>query len=165
MVGFGVARVRGGRERGTEQVSVGSGRAGSPGADDVSRAVALLAARLPATLRPLARVAYNYRWSWAERGPELFQRIDPYRWELAGENPVRLLSDAPDPIMDRAARDDELIDGAWRMDSMLTRELAKPPADNGLSPARPVAFLCAEFGVHARSRSTRAAWASWRATS
>ena len=130
-------------------VSVGSGRPHSPGAEDVSRAVALLAARLPAPLRPLARVAYNYRWSWAERGPDLFQRIDPYRWELAGENPVRLLSDAPDPILDRAARDDELSDGAWRLDALITRELGRPPVDHGLSTERPVAFLCAEFGVHA----------------
>ncbi len=135
-------------------MGVDPGRAASPGSDDVSRAVALLAARLPAPLRPLARIAYNYRWSWAEHGPELFRTIDPYRWELAGENPVRLLSDAPDPIMDRAARDDALIDGAWRMDALISKELARPPSDGlvvdaGLSPARPVAFLCAEFGVHA----------------
>ncbi len=137
-------------------MKVGSGRGttwGSwPGAEDVSRAVALLAARLPAPIRPLARVAYNYRWSWAERGPELFRQIDPYRWELAGENPVRLLSDAPDPVLDRAARDDDLIDGAWRIDALLSRELARPAADGmreaGLTEDRPIAFLCAEFGVH-----------------
>jgi starch phosphorylase len=142
------------RAEGDISVSVDPGRAASPGSDDVSRAVALLAARLPAPLRPLARIAYNYRWSWAERGPDLFRTIDPYRWELAGENPVRLLSDAPDPIMDRAARDDELIDGAWRMDALISKELARPPSDGlvteaSLSPRSPVAFLCAEFGVHA----------------
>jgi glycogen phosphorylase len=138
-------------------VRVGSGRSSGrrswTGAEDVTQAVALLAARLPAQLRPLARVAYNYRWAWSKEGSDLFRRIDPYRWELAGENPVRLLSDAPDPILDRAARDDDLIYGAWHMDAMITRELAHPPADSlrsiGLSPDHPIAFLCAEFGVHA----------------
>jgi glycogen phosphorylase len=141
-------------------VKAGSGRGTQgawPGEDDVTRAVALLAARLPAPIRPLARVAYNYRWSWAEDGPDLFRRIDPYRWELAGENPVRLLSDAPDPVLDMAARDDELIDGAWRLDALISKELGRKPADaaasaapdgHGLAPERPIAFLCAEFGVH-----------------
>ena len=167
MVGSAVAPAAGGgvgrRHRNGEFVRASSGRGtnGSawPGADDVSRAVALLAARLPAPIRPLARVAYNYRWSWAEHGPDLFRRIDPFRWELAGENPVRLLSDTPDPILDQAGRDDELIDGAWRLDALLSRELALPPAspspaspapsDAAFGPERPIVFLCAEFGVHA----------------
>ena len=54
----------------------------------------LLASRIPAPLGPLARVAYNYRWSWLPGGPELFRSVDPHRWELCGENPVRLLEEA-----------------------------------------------------------------------
>ncbi|MET0836076.1 MAG: DUF3417 domain-containing protein, partial [Thermoleophilaceae bacterium] len=52
------------------------------GSLDVERAVTELANRLPDALAPLARLAYNYRWSWLPDGAELFRSIDPQRWEL-----------------------------------------------------------------------------------
>jgi glycogen phosphorylase len=48
-----------------------------PGDHDIDRAVADLAAGLPEPLRPLARVAYNYRWSWSAAGAATFAAIDP----------------------------------------------------------------------------------------
>ena len=51
------------------------------GHDDVLRAAADLADRLPGELAPLARLAYNYRWSWLAGGPELFGSID---WNSSG---------------------------------------------------------------------------------
>ena len=45
------------------------------GASDLERAASLLAERLPAPLRPFARLAYNYRWSWSLEGPELFRAM------------------------------------------------------------------------------------------
>ena len=52
-----------------------------------------LADRLPARLAPFARIAYNYRWSWDPEAVDLFQAIDPQRWELCNGNPVRLLTE------------------------------------------------------------------------
>ena len=46
-----------------------------PGDRDVAAAAAALAERLPEPLRPLAAVAYNYRWAWADDGPGLFGRM------------------------------------------------------------------------------------------
>ena len=43
---------------------------------DIERAASELASRLPASLAPLARLAYNYRWSWLRDGHELFSAID-----------------------------------------------------------------------------------------
>jgi starch phosphorylase len=55
-----------------------------PGDRELERAIAELASRLPAPLQPLARVAYDYRWSWALDGPATFEAIDadgvPQRW-------------------------------------------------------------------------------------
>lgn len=38
------------------------------GSRDIERAANDLAARLPEQLTPLARIAYNYRWSWTPGG-------------------------------------------------------------------------------------------------
>ena len=57
-----------------------------PGDKDIDRAVEQLAQQLPSPLRPLARVAYDYRWSWAPDGAATFRRIDPARWERCGAN-------------------------------------------------------------------------------
>jgi starch phosphorylase len=64
------------------------------GREDIRRAAEELAERLPDALAPLARLAYNYRWSWLPGGAELFQAIDAERFALANQNPVRLLQEA-----------------------------------------------------------------------
>src|SRR6266567_1826203 len=109
------------------------------GSDDLDRAAADLAAILPPRLAPLARVAYDYRWSWTPGGPELFRAIHPERWEATGENPVRLLGEAGRAALEAAAADDGLVARA----EALARALAPAPA-----AARPVAFFCAEYGLH-----------------
>ena len=75
------------------------------GAEDLRRAADQLAARLPYALAPLARLAYNYRWSWLQGGPGLFKAVDPHRWELCGHNPVRLLQETSTAALERAATD------------------------------------------------------------
>ena len=117
------------------------------GRSDIERAVAGLAERLPAALAPLARLAYNYRWSWLPGGPELFRSIDSERFELVLENPVRLLLEATPQELRRAAADKDLLARASVLEAQLIADLDRPPAD-GLDRAHPVAFLCAEYGVH-----------------
>jgi starch phosphorylase len=124
---------------------VGSRRDGT---EDVAQAVALLASRIPAELAPLARVAYNYGWSWAPGGPELFREIDPDRWETSCENPVRLLLETPVKRLTDAAANAGLVDRARRLEAVLHADLARPFAEGPFSPERPAAFVCAEFGVH-----------------
>jgi glycogen phosphorylase len=116
------------------------------GREDVARAAAELAERLPQALAPLARLAYNYRWSWLPRGADLFRRIDGERFERCLQNPVRLLQEAPTRSLRRAAGDEELIDRARAAESLIKAELDRDP-DPAVDPA-PVAFLCAEYAVH-----------------
>ncbi|MBV9048685.1 MAG: alpha-glucan family phosphorylase [Solirubrobacterales bacterium] len=118
------------------------------GRADVSRAAGELAERLPSELAPLARLAYNYRWSWLPGGPELFRRIDAERFELCLENPVRLLQEASTGVLRRAAADRELLAQARTLEAQVLEDLERPSAPETVDPAHPVAFLCAEYGVH-----------------
>ena len=118
------------------------------GDQDIDRAAMLLASRIPAPLGLLARVAYNYRWSWLPGGPELFRSVDPHRWELCGEDPVRLLEEASAEALARAAGDDDFLARAASLENTIRADLARPPAPGPLTPERPVAFLCAEYGLH-----------------
>jgi starch phosphorylase len=120
----------------------------SDGRRDLARAAAELAEGLPEELRPLARVAYNYRWSWTPGAHALFAAIDAERWELSRMNPVRLLSECSPGVLRRAAADAAIATGAAALAEELAADLARAPAEVGIAPERPVAFLCAEYGVH-----------------
>jgi len=119
----------------------------TPGASDLRRAADQVAARLPALLSPLARLAFNYEWSWTPGGEEPFAAVDPHRWRVCQRNPVRLLQEAPTAALDRAAADPELRRRAQVLEE---RILAAPPVTplGRITPEQPVAFLCAEYGVH-----------------
>jgi glycogen phosphorylase len=118
------------------------------GASDLDRAREALAGRLPASLAPFAWLAYNYRWSWHPEGRELFAAIDPHRWALCRQNPVRLLQEAGPADMAAAAQDPDLLGRVERVVADVRADLARPPSASSGSPERPVAFLCAEYGVH-----------------
>jgi starch phosphorylase len=117
------------------------------GANDLDRAIEELAGRLPEPLAPMARLAYNYRWSWLPGGEELFASVDRERFELCLRNPIRLLQEASPRALGRAAADEDLVRRATELEALVRADLSRPPAP-GIDPARPVAFLCAEYGVH-----------------
>ncbi|HYX93274.1 MAG TPA: alpha-glucan family phosphorylase [Myxococcaceae bacterium] len=108
-----------------------------------------LAAQLPEPLRPLATLAFNYWWCWQPDGDEPWRSIDPERWAFCGDNPVRLLREMPRRAMERVAADGAYLAMVSRLSSRLQAALARPLTDAPpASPDRPIAFLCAEYGVH-----------------
>jgi starch phosphorylase len=114
------------------------------GARDIDRAIAGLAARLPDALAVLARIAYNYAWSWDPDGPAVFAAVDPDRWGSCGTNPVRLLQETPYERLERAAGDADLLARAAALDERLRAHREAPPSrEDG-----PVAYFCAEYAVH-----------------
>jgi starch phosphorylase len=117
------------------------------GDEDLARQATDLAGKLPEALEPLARIAYNYRWAWYPRGKQVFRDIDPERWQLSGENPVRLLQEASSESLARAARDPGLLARAAALTEAFAEDLGRPSAGPG-APDRPIAFFCAEYGVH-----------------
>ena len=116
------------------------------GSADIAAAVASLAEPLPQRLKPLAELAYNYWWSWAPGGREVFAELDAERWRQTDENPVRLLQETR-PARLREAADDASY--AARIQSLAGRFRAYMNATPaGPDSAAPVAHMCAEFGVH-----------------
>src|SRR4051812_16970644 len=118
------------------------------GEADVRLAADALAARLPAPLAPLARIAFNYRWSWLPGGSELFESIAPHRWHLCGHNPVRLLQEVSTAALERAAGDEQVLGLMGEVEKAIDDDLARPAAHGPVGAERPVAFFCAEYGVH-----------------
>jgi starch phosphorylase len=117
------------------------------GRHDLERLAGELAERLPDALAPFAQLAYNYHWSWQAGGAEVFEAISPGRFAISNKNPVRTLLEASSAELHRAAADEGLIERGRHLLAALEADLARPPAMN-LDPAHPVAFLCAEYGIH-----------------
>jgi glycogen phosphorylase len=117
------------------------------GAGDLARRADALSSRLVEGLRPLAPVAYNYRWSWHPDGAALFRDISAFRWERSGQNPVRFLNDLWPATQAKAADDPSIRARVDALAADVAADLARPdrprPGVDG-----PVAFFCAEFGVH-----------------
>jgi starch phosphorylase len=117
------------------------------GAADVAERVADLAEHLPDGLKPLARVAYNYRWSWFPGGDDVFREINPHRWELAGANPVRFLSDLWPSTRAHAERDAALKAKVRTFADQAGSDLERPLTARASVPGL-IAYMCSEFGIH-----------------
>ena len=118
------------------------------GAADVEAAIRALAARLPEPLSPLARLAYDYRWSWTPGGADLFAAVDRERWSRSGQNPIRLLLDASAAELDAAAANADLLSATRRIVDTLAVQSAQPAMPGRADATHPIAFLCAEFAIH-----------------
>ena len=115
-----------------------------PGADNIPS--------LPNRIAGLSQLAYNLAWSWNRDARSLFREVDESLWNRTRHNPIVLLQQvapsrlevlATDPAF--CARYDRLM--AW---------LASEKSDEHTWYVRnfpdlrgkPVAYFCAEFGVH-----------------
>ncbi len=109
---------------------------------------------LPSPLLPLEELAWNYWWSWAPDGLSIFRDLDPETWEdcehnprqlLANTSPYRLAQTATDPIyLERVAR----IHAKFRDYMMRVPLWSGSQASTPITHERPVAYFCAEYGVH-----------------
>jgi starch phosphorylase len=116
------------------------------GSLDMRRAIDRLARRLPEPLEDLAWISYNYLWSWTPGGRDLFTSIDAHRFMLAGQNPVRFLWNQAERDLLRAATDEDLLERLSEVAQKMDAELQRP--GQRVQAGGPVAFFCAEFGVH-----------------
>lgn len=112
-----------------------------------------LRAKLPFPLKRLADLAYNYWWSWSCDRTSLFQNINPDEWQRCGHNPVAILESASYVRLTQLAKEPAYIKRVKALADQLDRYLAEksPWASRvapQISPERPVAYFCAEFGIH-----------------
>src|SRR6478672_11528931 len=60
---------------------------------------------LPGTLAPLRELSWNYWWSWASDGAEVFRDLDPNLWVQCEQNPRLLLTQISDLRLAEIAAD------------------------------------------------------------
>jgi starch phosphorylase len=108
----------------------------------------VLSDRLVEGLKPLASVAYNYRWAWHPDGARLFRDTSAFRWERSGHNPVRFLNDLWPTRQAAAAGDPSIVARVDALAQFVQDDLARADRARPGVPGQ-VAFMCAEFGVHA----------------
>lgn len=115
--------------------------------------VSRLKSNLPTPLRRLADLAYNYWWSWTEERVSLFSAIDPAQWQACNYNPVALLESVPSERLWQVAEDPHYLNRLYRLAHQFDVYLrdydtwASRVAPE-LTPERPVAYFCMEFGLH-----------------
>jgi starch phosphorylase len=125
------------------------GAARYDGRRDVENAVTALAERLPENLRPLARLAFNYRWSWTGDGCNVFRDLDPPLWERSQGNPRALIECVPTARLKRLAGTPAYVARVAALAAEMDADLQRLPGAFGIAAQHPVAYFCSEFGVHA----------------
>jgi glycogen phosphorylase len=117
------------------------------GRQDLQRAIAELALRLPLPLAALARLAYNYAWSWLEGGTALFRDTDPGLWRHRNRNARSVIADLPGRRLQELADDRAYVDRLAAFAETLRAYLDGPSVPAGAFD-RPVAYCCSEFAIH-----------------
>lgn len=112
-----------------------------------------LSKKLPQKLQRLADLAYNYWWSWTTDRVSLFRNIDPEKWENCGHNPVVILESTSYERLTQLAEDPFYIKQLQSLVAEFDQYMAQHDTwvsrvAPQTSPKHPVAYFCAEFGIH-----------------
>jgi starch phosphorylase len=109
---------------------------------------------LPEPLVPLERLAWSYWWSWAPDGAFVFRDLDPSVWEECEHNPRRLLKEVSEFRLMQMATDPGYIARVRRLAEKFDEYMADERvwlaegAETKTTPESPVAYFCAEYGIH-----------------
>jgi starch phosphorylase len=111
---------------------------------------------LPSGLEGLGDLAYNMWWSWTPRAAQLFGRIDSAAWSRY-RNPIPVLRVTDAGRWAELTSDEDFMVDASRLLDEFHQYLANGAegwyrqgiaADPDKALPRPVAYFCAEFGIH-----------------
>ncbi len=104
---------------------------------------------LPNNLKFLDALSQNFYWSWKPEGARLFRELDSQLWERCEQNPRLLLKKISGLRLWQKADDEkyvsELQSFAKQFNDYLVTE---PNAFGRITKQNPVAYFCAEYGVH-----------------
>jgi glycogen phosphorylase len=112
---------------------------------------------LPLSIRELKRLSWNYWWSWAPDGTATFRDLDPKVWEECEHNPRQLLARTSEYRLAQMATDPTYILRVRRLverfdqymiEAQAKRETWSRDANTNFNLEHPVAYFCAEYGVH-----------------
>ena len=107
---------------------------------------------LPERLHPLWNLAHNLWWSWHPKARHLFRELDIPLWRKTHYNPVAILRQIDPARLEEVAADAsflrQLDDVIMRFENDLNGSRSEWTDRFGITPDRPVAYFCAEFGLH-----------------
>ncbi|HET9065433.1 MAG TPA: alpha-glucan family phosphorylase [Gemmatimonadales bacterium] len=109
---------------------------------------------LPARIEGLAALACNLAWSWHRQSRAIFRRVDPVIWRRSAHNPITLLREVTPARLEALLHDNDFL---AHYDEVMSWFTVERTAEGGwfrdqwpdLGTDRPVAYFCAEFGLHA----------------
>ena len=107
---------------------------------------------LPPRLEGLAALATNLSWSWNREARDLLRNIDPPLWRETRQNPIAMLREVSLSRLEKLARDPEFLARYDRVMEWLASDRQFERTWFGRRHPelfqRPVAYFCAEFGLH-----------------
>lgn len=109
---------------------------------------------LPPPLQPLLALSWNYWWSWAPDGNEVFRDLDPGLWQQCEQNPRALLAQISNLRLAQVAADPSFADRVRRLSATFSNYLKdrspwpKLQLSKRITTENPIAYFCAEYGVH-----------------
>ena len=123
---------------------------------------------LPEPLAPLARLAYNFRWTWNHDCRDLFRGVDVELWRAVEHNPVALLNSLSKGKLKELAADEGFLTQVRASEQDLDEYLAAETWFDRTYPDKrdstQIAYFAPSSAFPSLFRSTRAAWAFWRET-
>ena len=104
---------------------------------------------LPESIRPLARLATNLRWSWHRPTRELFESLNPKVWAESDHDPVSFLGLVSREELQRLAADLDVVRRVHAAAEDLDRYLEQPRWYQSLGDGAPacIAYFSPEFGI------------------
>jgi starch phosphorylase len=102
--------------------------------------------QLPTELEPFKKIALNMYWAWHKEALDLFREIDPERFDN-GMPPVALMRETAS--LEKLSKNSRYVATVGKVARDLDAYLSAPhKAWKGLSHENPVAYFCAEYGIH-----------------
>jgi len=103
---------------------------------------------VPGSLAGLTALAANWAWAWDVDAPALFGEICAETWDRVRHSPVRLLREVAHSRLEERAGDAAYVARVAAAAERVSTYLAAPLDERDVTAAHPVAYFCAEFGVH-----------------
>ncbi|PWD99217.1 alpha-glucan family phosphorylase [Marinilabilia rubra] len=98
--------------------------------------------RLPERIKVLHELTRNLWWAWNYKLVELFETIDPEKWEEVGKNPVQLLDKVSFDRLSELASDDQFVE---KLDSIYAE--FREYMDHDFTQEPRIAYFSMEYGL------------------
>ncbi|HEX8891652.1 MAG TPA: alpha-glucan family phosphorylase [Pyrinomonadaceae bacterium] len=121
--------------------------------EEIEQKIELRERKLPESLESLARLAWNYWWSWTGGGTSVFRDLDPVSWEECEHNPRRLLTEVSEFRLTQMGTDPVYVERVRQLTERFDRYMAdgrtwSSHSEKKITRENPVAYFCAEYGIH-----------------